>query len=109
MTRPEHTPGPWRVRAQSGEIEIVADPEGRFSPECLVRIKGQRNAAANAALIAAAPDLLEALERLCRVMAVGSAGRNDREKGAAWEYAQAAIRRAKAVNTNCLEGIRCPI
>jgi hypothetical protein len=109
MTIPAHTPGPWRIRAALGEIEVVADHEGRHSPECLLRIKGQSNAAANAALISNAPDLLAALERLYRISSIDSEANNDAEIRDACEYAQATIRKAKAVNLNCLDGMRCPL
>lgn len=59
-----HTPGPWRVSDALTDIEIVTDcPPGNES-ECIVRFKGQKNARANAQLMAAAPELLNALEQM---------------------------------------------
>ena len=64
----KHTPGPWSVREYSADIQIIA---GNFREPALVRrIVGASNdcqtalrieQAANARLIAAAPELLEAL------------------------------------------------
>lgn len=45
---------------------------------------------ANAHLIAAAPDLLEALESICNVIECET-----EKQSAAWEHAQAAIRKAR--------------
>jgi hypothetical protein len=53
-----HTPGPWRVFDVLTDIEIVADRRTATETESIVQFKGQRNAKANASLIAAAPELL---------------------------------------------------
>jgi hypothetical protein len=59
-----HTPGPWRTLDVFTDIEIVTDRATANETESLVQFKGQRNAKANARLMAAAPDLLDALEDL---------------------------------------------
>jgi hypothetical protein len=70
----QHTPGPWRVHRyawQRGNVSVFASKFGRapygacvaYTP-CSDGIGGAEGAAANACLIAAAPDLLDALERL---------------------------------------------
>lgn len=69
----QFTPGPWHVNSpyiedQHGTIAKVMRPED------------------NAALIAAAPDLFEALEEVIRI--------SDR-KHAAWDKAKAALAKAK--------------
>jgi hypothetical protein len=109
MTLPAHTPGPWQLRAGLGAIEVVANREGGSSPECLLRMKSQSNAAANATLISSAPDLLAALERLYRASSIFFRASHDLEKRAAWDYAEATISKAKALNVNCLDGMQCPI
>ena len=61
-----HTEGPWRyLEGRDGEF-LVSCESGGFAP--LARIKGDKrstlkDAKANARLIAAAPDLLEALRK----------------------------------------------
>ena len=70
----KHTPGPWEVRKHgNGASEIYSTPEaGSFPVICCLgddlpglRYGGSgRDNASNVALIAAAPDLLEALEGL---------------------------------------------
>ena len=70
----KHTPGPWtpefgeayRVRSQQdgGQIAIMMNLKGQFG------LAGRRSGdevAANARLIAAAPDLLEALEKIAQI------------------------------------------
>ena len=61
MTQTLHTEGPWRVFDAFTNIEIVTDRPTAYETESLVQFKGQRNAKANARLMAAAPDLLDAL------------------------------------------------
>lgn len=88
----QHTPGPWSHGELSGDI---LDPRGRSICEILdangephggVPIK---QAEANARLIAAAPELLNALKEMLRSMV----GRHD-ESVPAVERARAAIAKA---------------
>lgn len=66
----KHTPGPWHV-IQHGTM-VVSDPNGDIEKTHIASIVGHNGDAnfnangleANAKLIAAAPDLLEALQRL---------------------------------------------
>jgi hypothetical protein len=73
----KHTPGPWRIaegneRANTGRHFIWSDAESREeredgSPYCIATIQPRTDASqldANARLIAAAPDLAEALKML---------------------------------------------
>lgn len=71
----KHTPGPWKVLREKqvdddckheGEIvvDVVADVHRHLI--CYTPISGNKDAHANANLIAAAPELLEALERMVR-------------------------------------------
>jgi hypothetical protein len=62
--KPKHTPGPWRVFDVFTDVEIVTDSSTAAATESLVQFKGQRNARANARLMAAAPELLEHLQAL---------------------------------------------
>jgi len=64
MTTTQHTAGPWRVFDAFTNPEIVTDRPTAFETESLVQFKGQKNAKANARLMAAAPELLDALEEL---------------------------------------------
>jgi hypothetical protein len=64
MTQTTHTPGPWRVFDAFVDLEIVSDRPTANATESLVQFKGQRNAKANARLMAAAPELLEALKNI---------------------------------------------
>lgn len=62
MSAPKHTPGPWRVGISKHTVYQVAAPELRIALCSDLEEKGGREAEkANARLIAAAPDLLEAL------------------------------------------------
>jgi hypothetical protein len=61
---PAHTPGPWRVYDVFTDLEIVTDSPTADETESLVQFKGQRNARANARVMAAGPCLLERLEWL---------------------------------------------
>ena len=56
-----HTPGPWEITVdQYGNLDVTMEGAG----DMLADLKGCPNAEANARLIAAAPDLLAALEAL---------------------------------------------
>lgn len=58
----QHTPGPWEA-GQYGNSFIVTAKGGMYDV-AVVRNIGNEDNAANARLIAAAPDLLEALRQL---------------------------------------------
>ena len=58
----KHTPGPWKVAILDGDTYINPDrQEGEFALIARIHQKGHP---ANARLIAAAPEILEALEEL---------------------------------------------
>ena len=61
----QHTPGPWEVQ-QPGTITLSVAAENKTYPICIVYkyLFVDQEAMANANLIAAAPELLEALDRL---------------------------------------------
>lgn len=100
----KHTPGPWtpefgeayRVRAQQdgGQVAIMMNLKGRHG------LAGRRNGdevAANARLIAAAPELLEAL-KACAAVCAGET-MNKRGLISALEQARAAIAKATGEQT----------
>ncbi len=68
----KHTPGPWKVKSDynvfSGGGRLVANSGGHSGSVCPEEIHEENKA--NAILIAAAPDLLEALENLERVAGI---------------------------------------
>jgi hypothetical protein len=62
-TQATHTPGPWEIsKNEVGELDICEAGAGNM----LADLAKCKNAVANARLIAAAPDLLEALRGLLR-------------------------------------------
>lgn len=105
-----HTPGPWRLEGawdkRQVEYEYLDAGENRHAGNiCVVDGKRGELNDANARLIAAAPDLLEALET-CREVLAESAGESfgqlrdlsDTELGRLWvaahDKASAAIKKA---------------
>ena len=94
MSKAEHTPGPWIVKYndQHDHIFTQATPHKRIA-NVFGGVFGNNEAdlehQANARLIAAAPDLLAALKRLCETKDEDLLFAYD-----AWEAARAAITRA---------------
>jgi hypothetical protein len=89
----QHTPGPWRVKSSnpSGTLEIVGGEQ--YHHVC--KLDGKRQEShfhaqqANAKLIAAAPELLAALqeaERVIRFAAQEAEGRIKREIVGGWKH-----------------------
>jgi len=92
--RTTHTPGPW-LRLSGGYIATTTGPDWPSHTVCTVKgnagtAQERDTADANAALIAAAPDMLAALQRL-----VSFAQEDDPEVQAAVDAALAAIARAE--------------
>ena len=64
----EHTPGPWKIdEAENLPLAIIQDNEDGIGI-CEIEFPGSTEAYANAYLIAAAPELLKALEMAVRFM-----------------------------------------
>lgn len=64
MSKPNHTPGPWKVRGMiSGDIDILNEQNHHIAT-----MRSYEETKANAALVASAPELLEALESLMQIM-----------------------------------------
>lgn len=59
-----HTPGPWMVEPLGSDCFEVKCECGYFIATCHDGVRGDRNADVNARLIAAAPDLLAALQEM---------------------------------------------
>jgi hypothetical protein len=71
-----HTPGPWGLTRMNGEPAVGADTED--GGLVAVTVEGSDSAReANARLIAAAPDLLAALQTIRNAAAMGIDGRGD--------------------------------
>jgi hypothetical protein len=102
MTQTQHTPGPWRVFDALTDIEIVTDRRTANETESIVQFKGQRNAKANAYLMAAAPDLLAALIDAEVLLTASYLDHADTPNGNAvfqgLETVKAAIANAKAIS-----------
>lgn len=83
----KHTPGPWNVNAKSGHINIFGNFE--FVAEASNMADGR--------LIAAAPEMLEALKRARHFIPSNAQPRNDFEadQRAVWELIRAAIAKAE--------------
>ena len=84
----EHTPGPWKIEERMGHafdarLVIVAPDVNRIA--IISKNGGAADHDANARLIAAAPDLLEALQKLC----------DWHETNATWDKTKAAYYEAK--------------
>jgi len=97
MSDAKHTPGPWVILLDDDAIEIVGNADERSVPVADIMLDEHTSfapqmieAVANANLIAAAPDLLEALENLLAVHE-GQGG----TKYHAGDIARAAIAKAK--------------
>lgn len=94
MTKAQHTPGPWKK--ENGNVLIPVYP-GDAGVETLRPILESRvgEAEANARLIAAAPDLLEALETLLAAASGPLEGRSD-ANDRILDSCRAAIAKARA-------------
>jgi len=99
MTQAKHTPGPWHVGVRQAE-QIVYDENGWAVANATVH-HGESNipeSKANARLIAAAPDLLAALEAIAEAASCGAGCHDDVMQDALQEcgtLASAAIAKAK--------------
>lgn len=89
-----HTPGPW-VHVENDDEYDVKHGIGSDRTVATVRTGGDmQRVEANARLIAAAPELLEALKELVRVAVINSGRGRDEEGFAAFRAARAAIAKA---------------
>ena len=94
MENAKHTPGPW----DTGEDGWIVESAKGWAVSHAVVFRGKHGEGedfANARLIAAAPDLLAALEELTRTAASLVDYHDDPETEAAIDVARAAIAKAK--------------
>jgi len=100
-TQPKHTPAPWRYHKSEHDCEYIITGSNENGGSILP-ILGRthnfpNNNEANARLIAAAPELLEALERLMRP-GEQAIGMTADELQADYDYARKAIVKAPTIN-----------
>jgi hypothetical protein len=91
--KPKHTPGPWLVRpiCDHDVIDIIKEGFGPGDAIAVISAWGDPERIADAHLIAAAPDLLKALEAINSHWEAGNFSR----KPELWEPMRAAIAKAK--------------
>jgi len=83
-----HTPAPWKIELENehGNTVYYIATEAKYY-SWIAKINDNPNKSANAHLIAAAPQLLEALTELCELP-------NKKRPDWVWEQARAAIKKA---------------
>ena len=89
-----HTPGPWMVEPLGSACFEVKCECGYFIATCHDGVRGDRNADVNARLIAGAPDLLAALQRIVAVLEKQVASPHLAERASPLAQAKAAISKA---------------
>ena len=89
-----HTPGPWMVEPLGSACFEVKCECGYFIATCHDGVRGDRNADVNARLIAGAPDLLAALQRIVAVLDKQVASPHLAERASPLAQAKAAISKA---------------
>jgi hypothetical protein len=97
MSKPKHTPGPWRVVANGGTLEAVKPHlsiKGDQSIDVAVLFHGQSQLGiANARLIAAAPELLLAAKDMLRLAEI-----HTQDQSEAYQYLEDAVRKAEGTD-----------
>ncbi|NCC85640.1 MAG: hypothetical protein EOM03_16170 [Clostridia bacterium] len=89
-----HTPGPWKLH--EGGTAVVSESDGGLVASCgFLPRRSLFDEKSNAHLIAAAPEMLEALEAVEIAVMLGNAA--DDDPGAAREWLQAQTRAVKLV------------
>lgn len=98
-----HTPGPWQLRyalLDPQEVRAVGDADGSFVADCATTSRSIEEIAANARLIAAAPDLLHEIEAALQWWDEFSRSETMYVLKPVWvEYARAAIVKARKGQT----------
>ena len=89
-----HTPGPWSAEPIDYGCFDVKCEFGYFIATCHDGVRGTRNADVNARLIAGAPDLLAALQRIVAVLDKQVASPHLAERASPLAQAKAAIAKA---------------
>jgi len=96
----KHTPGPWKVKDELPDGDIYILPESRVDGNSICRMDDDapEQMLANAALIAAAPDLLAACEGmidLCKTLLLKDCGFYSPDNNGYIQTARWAIAKAK--------------
>ena len=96
MPKPTHTPGPWRYAHDGGTTAYIVESDGTSVAKLSVTENSTAHSGleANARLMAAAPDLLEALQYCRQKIAYMTTHGEWHSPGRAIEIADAAITRA---------------
>jgi hypothetical protein len=94
-TKAKHTPGPWQIEFGGMEGDDYAVIGSKFADRAICNLEPRDYVPANARLIAAAPELLEALQELLRSYRDLLPERYLQDKGVATK-ARAAIAKATA-------------
>jgi len=77
MSNPKHTPGPWTLRQESDRFIHIVEPNSDAGIAAVLTEHDEDGLAidqANARLIAAAPELLEALKSVVKTHGLKTAG-----------------------------------
>lgn len=96
-----HTPGPWRAffKPKYDEWHVgVPHPDGSAMRVALFEDGIPTRNAADARLIAAAPDLLAALERILAGQAAEERGEDGGDWADHWEAARVAVKKARGAS-----------
>lgn len=100
----KHTPGPWKAKPSPYHDDVFIVQAGMPTNRVLARFGSDDEPVdetdlANAHLIAAAPDMYEALEMVVRGQESAEAT-GDAEPHPVWEIARAAFAKARGGNSN---------
>lgn len=95
----KHTPGPWKLSESASRVILGKSEHSGLMGVCVMQNAQSEHYDANARLIAAAPDMLTALEELFKHCAMihkyGGEASNVREADRAQQLALAAIAKAR--------------
>jgi glutamate/tyrosine decarboxylase-like PLP-dependent enzyme len=100
MSEPQHTPGPWHAEGPDmfGDFNICHPADSLAVAGVVANLRLPDEVAANARLVAAAPDMLAALQELSKlsdgIIVSGMSQSEMTALAAAWERADAAIAKA---------------
>ncbi len=99
MSEPKWTPGPWTTDLGPNEsAEICMAPDGELIADCYLMTTGNGSGHANARLIAAAPELYEALQAF-----VNWRYAEDPDDGSVTDAAYAALAKARGESSTPTE------
>ena len=100
-TQTQHTPGPWTCRIDDEGFNVFQDaPKHPGNGDHIMCIAGNDESEANARLIAAAPELLEALKSMHGILKVAAEGSKNGLHIHAIAMAETAIAKATVRTSN---------